>query len=47
MKYVIKNASIVNENEIVCFDLLIENGIIARIDRSIGVAGAKDANLRH
>lgn len=35
MKYLIKNATLVNEGEISCSDVLIENQIISKIDRSI------------
>lgn len=35
MNYLIKNAAIVNENEIFCSDVLIENGLIAKIDVEI------------
>lgn len=35
MNYLIKNATIVNENEIYVSDLLIENGKLSKIDRSI------------
>ena len=39
MAYLIKNARLVNENEIYSSDLLIEKGIIARIDREIENTG--------
>jgi dihydroorotase len=39
MKYLIKNATIVNEGEQFCEDLLIENGLIAKIERSIEAEG--------
>ena len=35
MNYLIKNATIVNENELRCCDVLIENGIISKIERNI------------
>ena len=35
MKYLIKNATLVNEGEINCYDVLIEEGIISKIDRVI------------
>jgi len=35
MNYLIKNATLVNENEIFCSDVLIENGLISKIDREI------------
>jgi dihydroorotase len=35
MKYLIKNATLVNEGEINCYDVLIEDGIISKIDREI------------
>jgi dihydroorotase len=35
MKYLIKNATLVNEGEINCYDVLIEDGIISKIDRVI------------
>ncbi|MBX3163132.1 MAG: dihydroorotase [Bacteroidetes bacterium] len=35
MNYLIKNATVVNENEIFNSDILIENGIIAKIERNI------------
>ncbi len=35
MNYLIKNATIVNENEQRCCDLQIENGIISKIERNI------------
>ncbi len=35
MKYLIKNATLVNEGEIGNYDVLIENGIISKIDRDI------------
>ncbi|MBA3679647.1 MAG: dihydroorotase [Bacteroidetes bacterium] len=35
MKYLIKNPTLVNEGEIGNYDVLIENGIISRIDREI------------
>lgn len=39
MAYLVKNARLVNENEIYHSDVLIENGIIARIDRDIENSG--------
>ncbi len=35
MNYLIKNATLVNENEIFCSDVLIENGLISQIEREI------------
>ncbi|MEO6305126.1 MAG: dihydroorotase, partial [Bacteroidia bacterium] len=35
MNYLIKNATLVNEGEIGCYDVLIEDGIISKIDRDI------------
>jgi len=43
-KILIKNASIVNEGEIFCGDVLIEDNIISRIDREIEEQGAKEIN---
>ncbi len=40
-KIVIKNATIVNEDEIFVSDLLIEENIISQIDKNISVNGAK------
>lgn len=40
MKYLIKNASLVNEGEIGCYDVLIEGNLISQIDRNIEVSGA-------
>ena len=37
MNYLIKNATIVNENELRCCDVLIENGIISKIERVIPI----------
>lgn len=41
--YLIKNAKMVNEGEILEGDLLVENGRIAKIDTSIG---PKNANVK-
>ena len=39
MKILIKNAKIVNENQIIESDLLIENGLISRIEKNISEEG--------
>ena len=39
MKYLIKNATIVNEGEIFSSDILIEDQVISRIDRQIENTG--------
>ncbi|MDO9001633.1 MAG: dihydroorotase [Bacteroidota bacterium] len=39
MKYLIKNATLVNEGEIGCFDVLIEDQLISKIDRNIEIDG--------
>ncbi len=39
MKYLIKNATLVNEGEIGCFDVLIKDQFIEKIDRNIEVEG--------
>ena len=39
MKYLIKNASVVNEDEIGIYDVLIEDGLISKIDRFIENTG--------
>ena len=39
MKYLIKNATLVNEGEIGCYDVLIENDLISQIGRNIEVSG--------
>jgi dihydroorotase len=45
MNYLIKNATVVNEGEIGAFDVLIENGIISKIDREIDLpAGCSEIN---
>ncbi|MCC6371642.1 MAG: dihydroorotase [Bacteroidia bacterium] len=45
MKYLIKNATVVNEGESGIYDVLIENKIISKIDRHIdSVAGATEIN---
>jgi dihydroorotase len=40
MNYLIKNATVVNEGEIGNYDVLIENGIISKIERSIDTTGS-------
>ncbi|MEI8137696.1 MAG: dihydroorotase [Bacteroidota bacterium] len=40
MKYLIKNASLVNEGEIGCYDVLIEGNLISQIDRNIELSSA-------
>lgn len=35
MKYIIKNATVVNEEELNCYDVIIENNIIAKIGRNL------------
>jgi len=48
MKHLIKNATLVNEGETGVYDLLIENGLIAKIDRQIDVAANEiDASGLH
>jgi dihydroorotase len=43
MNYLIKNITVVNEGEIGNFDVLIENGIISKIEREIEApAGVKE-----
>lgn len=43
MKYLIKNITVVNEGEIGNFDVLLEDGIISKIDREIeSTPGAKE-----
>lgn len=45
MKYLIKNATLVNEGEINCCDVLIENGFITKIERQIeNKINAKEIN---
>lgn len=45
MKYLIKNATLVNEGEAAIYDVLIEDQLISRIERSIeSVAGATEIN---
>lgn len=45
MKYLIKNATVVNEGEINCGDVLIENGFITKIERQIdNKINAKEIN---
>ena len=39
MRYLIKNAAVVNEGEINRYDVLIEDELISRIDRDISVDG--------
>ncbi len=39
MNYLIKNATVVNEGEIGVYDVLIENGIISKIERQIDLPG--------
>jgi len=48
-KYIIKNASLVNENKVFISDVLIQDGIIQKIDTDISDANAKviDATGKH
>lgn len=44
MNYIIRNANIVNEGEIISFDVLLENGIISKIGNGIKAENATEIN---
>lgn len=47
MKYIIKNATVVNEEELNCYDIIIENNMIAKIGRNLeSPAGAIEIDAK-